>query len=129
MSAGDALRKVRVGAVLLLLVGASASALAAESKDASAAKKDTPYPLSVCLVSDEKLGEMGEPHAIKYKGREIKFCCESCEKDFRDNADKYVAKLDKAAKSSATKPATQKSDKEDAHKHGHDDKHGHDHKH
>ena len=123
MSAGDVLRKVRMGAVLLLFVGASASAVAAESKDASAAKKDTPYPLGVCIVSDEKLGDMGEPEVLHYKGREIKFCCPDCVKSFKKDPQKYLAKLDKAAKASATQPASQPATKKS------DDGHKHDHKH
>ena len=105
-----------------VLVSLGSASFAADAK----AKKQTdkPYPLSVCLVSDEKLGEMGDPHVIKYKGREIKFCCESCEKEFRDDPQKYLAKLDKAAKSPASKPATQKSvSKQAGHKDGHDHKH------
>lgn len=68
-------------------------------------------------MSDEKLGDMGVPHVIQYKGREIKFCCDHCEKDFRKEPEKYLAKLDKAAKASATQPSTQKSP--DGHKHDH----------
>ena len=118
MSAGDVLRKVGVGAMtMLLLMGVCAPALAAESKDASVAKKDKPYPLSVCIVSDEKLGDMGEPEVLHYKGREIKFCCSDCVKSFNKDPQKYIAKLDKAAKASATQPASRKSD--ESHKHDH----------
>lgn len=107
------------------LIGLGTAAYAADRDDKP---KSKPYPLTVCLVTDEKLGEMGEPHVIHYKGREIKFCCEHCEEDFKKEPKKYLAKLDKAAKSSATQPATRHSEKEqDGHKHG--DKRGHDHKH
>lgn len=57
-----------------------------------------PYPLETCLVSGEKLGEMGDPYVITYEGQEIKFCCKDCEKDFNKDPDKYLAKLKKAEK-------------------------------
>jgi YHS domain-containing protein len=106
MSPGSVLKKARLGAIAMLLgfVGV------ANAADAKAKQKDKPYPLTVCLVTDEKLGEMGEPHVIKYKGRELKFCCDHCEKDFRKEPQKFLAKLDKAAKASATQPSTQKTD-------------------
>jgi YHS domain-containing protein len=91
------LRTVLLGAVALAL-GFGAS-VGAENKSKATTK---PYPLATCIVSDEKLGDMGEPHVIKYKGREIKFCCDHCEKDFRKESEKYLAKLDEAAKTSAT---------------------------
>jgi YHS domain-containing protein len=110
-----------VGAVVVLLAVSGITFAAADAKEK---QKSKPYPLSVCLVTDEKLGDMGEPHVIQYKGREIKFCCDHCEKDFRTEPQKFLAKLDKAAKSSATKPSTQESDtKPDGHKHGDDHKH------
>ena len=107
-------------AALMVAVGSAAFAADAKEKQKP---KDKPYPLSVCLVSDEKLGEMGDPHVIKYKGREIKFCCEGCEKDFRDDPQKFLVKLDKASKSAATKPSTQPAGDEEKHDHGHDHKH------
>jgi YHS domain-containing protein len=73
---------------------------------APAADKDSklkPYPLETCVVSDEKLGEMGKPYAHEYKGREIKFCCKSCLKDFNKEPDKYVKKLEEAEAKSKDK--------------------------
>jgi YHS domain-containing protein len=60
--------------------------------------KKSEYPLTTCVVSGEKLGEMGKPYVIKYKGREVHLCCESCEKDFKKDPTKYVKKLDDAEK-------------------------------
>jgi hypothetical protein len=63
-----------------------------------AASKDKPYKLDLCLVSDEKLGEMGDPFVTTYKGQEIKMCCKACNKDFTKNPDKYLKKLAEASK-------------------------------
>jgi len=63
------------------------------------AEKDAklkPYPLTTCVVSGEKLGEMGKPVDYEFQGREIKFCCKDCVKDFKKNPAKYVKKLDEA---------------------------------
>ena len=63
-----------------------------------AADKETkakPYPLETCIVSDEKLGEMGEPYAFVHEGQEIKLCCKPCQKDFNKNPKKYLKKLEK----------------------------------
>ena len=51
------------------------------------------YPLKTCVVSGEKLGEMGPPVVINYKGTEVRFCCNSCPKKFYKNPEKYLAKL------------------------------------
>lgn len=68
-------------------------ALAEEKKDAA-----KPYPLAKCLVSDEKLGEMGKPFVFTHEGQEIKLCCKSCQKDFNKAPAKYLKKLADAGK-------------------------------
>lgn len=58
-----------------------------------------PYPLDYCLVSGDKIGgDMGKPVSTNYMGREIKFCCPDCVKDFRKDPDKYMKKLQEAEK-------------------------------
>lgn len=52
-----------------------------------------PYPLDTCVVSGEKLGEMGEPRRFVHGNQEIKLCCPGCEKDFRKDPDRYLRKL------------------------------------
>lgn len=70
---------------------ASLSAMAGDEK---ADAKLKPYTLKVCIVSGEKLGEMGDPYVYKYKDRELKFCCKDCVKDFNKNPTKYIKKLE-----------------------------------
>lgn len=57
-----------------------------------------PYPLDKCIVSDEKLGEMGKPFVFTHEGQEIKLCCKSCQKDFQKDPAKYLKKLASASK-------------------------------
>ena len=60
--------------------------------------KPKPYPLTTCVVSGEKLGEMGDPYVFTYKGQEIKMCCKNCLKDFNKDPDKYIKKIAEAEK-------------------------------
>jgi YHS domain-containing protein len=81
---------------------ASVAALAADKKT----EKAKPYPLKTCVVSDEKLGEMGDPYVFVYEGREIKLCCKSCLKDFKKEPAKYIKKIEEAeAKAKQAKQA------------------------
>ena len=64
----------------------------------AADKKAKPYPLDTCIVSDEKLGEMGDPYVFVHKGQEIKLCCKSCKKDFDKSPGKFMKKLAQAEK-------------------------------
>jgi len=68
-------------------------ALAGDEKPAAKAK---PYTLKTCIVSGEKLGEMGKPFVFTHEGREIKLCCPDCQKDFKKNSAKYVKKIEEA---------------------------------
>jgi YHS domain-containing protein len=61
-----------------------------------------PYTLKTCMVSDEKLGEMGKPFVFEYKGQEMKLCCKNCKKDFDKDPAKYIKKMQEAEKKAAT---------------------------
>ena len=54
------------------------------------------YPLSICIVSGDKLGQMGAPTVRNYKGTEVRFCCKDCVKDFEKDPDKYLKRLQDA---------------------------------
>ena len=51
------------------------------------------YTLDVCVVSDNKLGSMGDPVTKVYGNQEIKFCCKPCIKAFEKEKDRYLKKL------------------------------------
>lgn len=59
------------------------------------AESTKPYKADTCIVSGDKLGEMGKPVVFEYKGQEIKLCCKACRKDFDKDPAKYLAKLPK----------------------------------
>ncbi|MCC7519062.1 MAG: hypothetical protein IT578_07750 [Verrucomicrobiae bacterium] len=94
---------------LLTLIAFVLSAYAADP--APAKPKPKPYPFQTCLVTDEKLGGMGKEYVFTYEGREIKFCCKGCMKDFKKDPAKYLKKLDAAEKADApTGPAAKPSE-------------------
>ena len=85
--------------VTAALLGASVLGFAADSK----AKADA-YPLTTCVVSDEKLGGHGDVVSYTHKeagkpDRVIRLCCDGCIDDFKKEPAKFLAKLDAAAKS------------------------------
>lgn len=53
-----------------------------------------PYPRDTCIVSGDKLGEMGTPVVRVVNGQEVKLCCKDCLKDFDKDPVKYLTKLD-----------------------------------
>jgi YHS domain-containing protein len=95
----------RIIAIILLtaFLGSPIVGVAADKE-----KAPKPYPLKTCLVSDEKLGEMGDPYVLTHEGRELKLCCKGCLKDFKKDPAKYVKKLEqseaKAKKKSQANP-------------------------
>jgi hypothetical protein len=77
-------------AALLTGCGEPAADTDATAVSTAAAK---PYPLEVCIVSDEKLGSMGDPVVKVVDGQEVKFCCKSCVPDFEKEPAKFLTKL------------------------------------
>ena len=65
---------------------------------ADKSKEPKPYPLTTCVVSDEKLGEHGKPYVFTHEGQELKLCCKACLKDFKKDPARYTKKLDGAGK-------------------------------
>lgn len=94
---------IMTGAALLAL--ATITATAADKADDK--KALIPDKLTTCPVSGDKLGEMGKPYVMEYKGREVKLCCSDCKKDFEKDPAKYMKKIEAADKASdkAAKPA------------------------
>ena len=86
------LRPLLVAVVFVSLCAAAISANAADTNSV----KLKPYTLKTCVVSGDKLGEMGDPFVYASKGREIKFCCKGCLKDFNKNPAKYLKMIDEA---------------------------------
>ena len=115
------LLKIVTGAALLgSLLTAPLAALAADHQhgDAKAADaKAKPYPLKTCIVSGEKLGEMGKPYVFVKDGQEFKLCCKGSLKDFNKEPAKYIKKLADAQKSGKDAKPTAPAHDHSAHQH------------
>ncbi len=85
------LKLVTAAVLLTCFVASPFLGLAAEKQE-----KLKPYTLKTCIISGEKLGEMGKPFVYEYKDREIKFCCKDCVADFKKDPAKYIKKIEEA---------------------------------
>ena len=56
------------------------------------------YPLTTCVVSGEKLGEMGDPVVVTRDGVEIHLCCKNCIKELDADPKKFEAMVTAAKK-------------------------------
>ncbi len=77
--------------IVTLAILALAYLVVGATETMAATKK---YPLSTCIVTDNKLGSMGKPYRLVHQGQEIKLCCKPCLKKFNKNPGKYLQKLD-----------------------------------
>lgn len=64
------------------------------TEEGSTTNSILPYPLSTCVVSGEKLGEMGDPIVFTHENQEIKLCCKMCKKKFQKAPEDYLPKLE-----------------------------------
>lgn len=64
---------------------------------AASPAKPRPYPLDFCIVSGNKLGEMGAPIVFVYTNQgvnqEMKFCCPMCKPTFLKDPDAWLKKM------------------------------------
>lgn len=90
------MKKLKTFTAAILSICVLTGPLTALAGDQKANSKLKPYTLQNCIVSGDKLGEMGEPIVYKYQGREIKFCCKGCVKDFKKEPAKYIKKIEEA---------------------------------
>ena len=84
--------------------GCCASEPVAATLVATATTDQATYPLDTCVVSGEKLGEMGAPIDFIYKeagkpDRLVRFCCKMCVPKFKKDPAKYLKLIDEAAAS------------------------------
>lgn len=76
---------------LLLILICVALALPAAADEA---RKGDVWPLNECALSGEELGSMGDPVIKVYEGREVRFCCAGCIKNFEKNKAAALQKAD-----------------------------------
>lgn len=86
-------RKTYIKTFIAAIAATALVAVAAPAPANSAEKGVKKYPLDTCIVSDNKLGSMGDPYVITYKKQVVKFCCKPCVKKFNKNPEKFLKKL------------------------------------
>ncbi len=85
---------ISLGACAILCVACETTKSTTTSSSATTSITATKkYPLDVCIVTDNKLGSMGDPIYMDYQGQQVGFCCKPCIKEFEDNPKLYLAKL------------------------------------
>ena len=94
---------------VITLAALLAAGLVVRAEEKAAAPKDN-YPLKTCVVSDQDLGDMGDPVKYTYKAAdgketEVQFCCKKCIKKFQKDPETYLKKFnDAVAKAKTAKP-------------------------
>lgn len=89
-------RKTRRALVLSALLTTSLGLLSCGSPGAPSGSPTgtvKQYTSDVCIVTDNKLGSMGDPISYVHEGQEVKFCCAPCVKKFKANPGKYLANM------------------------------------
>lgn len=61
----------------------------------------TPYPLTTCIVTGDKLDK--DAIVFAYDGRELKTCCTNCVDDFYKDPAGYVTKMEEEVEKLAQK--------------------------
>ena len=93
------LKHLTVAVLVTSVLAMPIVAFSADTKTEKKTEKAKAYPLTKCVVSDEKLGgDMGEPYVFTHEGQEVKLCCKSCKKDFDKDTAKFMKKIAAAAK-------------------------------
>ena len=87
------IKPVTTTALILAVLGGPFTALSADKPE-----QTKPYPLTKCVVSNEKLGEHGKPYVFTNDNQEVKLCCKDCLSDFNKDKAKYMKKLAQAEK-------------------------------
>jgi hypothetical protein len=82
------------GLMALLVV----AVLSVHAQEGEKAKKEKavgdPCVITVCPVSNQKMGSMGQPVLVEYNGREVRLCCKGCVKSFEAKPEETLQKVD-----------------------------------
>jgi len=81
-------RFLKLTALALLVTGVTTSAMAEKEITGD------PYSLSTCPVSGEIIEPDSEAITHNHNGREIRFCCDDCVKEYKVNPKQYVKTID-----------------------------------
>lgn len=74
------------------IVALGLAACREKGAEESAESKDS-ITQTVCPVSGEELGSMGEPVVMTHDGKEVKLCCKNCIEKFEADPAKYASQV------------------------------------
>ena len=60
------------------------------AKEAAVDPNAKPYPLDICVVSNEELGPKDKVKTLVHEGQTVKFCCADCIGEFKKDPAKYL---------------------------------------
>ena len=80
-----------------LIISLSSLAFLAGAIPVHAENPPAEYPLTQCVISEEKLGAHGEPFKISDNGTGVYLCCKACRKPFAKDPAKYTQMVKDAA--------------------------------
>lgn len=84
--------------LVLGLMGCNSSEELSGEGDTSAriptAEELAAYPLTLCIVTDEPLGSMGDAFNYYHEDTLVRMCCDHCLEGFQEDPEKYLAKLE-----------------------------------
>ena len=89
------IQKLQIAALSGILAFGLISCNEDKSDDAASPSSDG-YSMTVCPVSGEKLGSMGDPVVMTHEGTTVKLCCDHCIAKFNAEPAKYVAMVKEA---------------------------------
>lgn len=66
--------------------------------------KAKPATNTICPITHQKVGEMGTPISVIYKGQVVLLCCNGCKSTFAENPEKYMSAAASTAPANSEKP-------------------------
>ena len=79
--------------------------------------KATPLNNTICPISKEKIGNMGNANPIIYKGQIVNLCCSGCNADFAKDPEKYMKIVNEELAKNKNSASTKKAEPKHKNKH------------
>jgi len=78
---------------IILLLGTLALAGQTSSQGTPDSTKVVALNNTICPVSQAKIGNMGKPVTVTYKGKIVQLCCTGCVSAFTKDPEKYMKRI------------------------------------
>jgi YHS domain-containing protein len=88
------LRRTLLALAMVAVLGVGSYAAVAQDGKPATRPTKAEYPLDTCPVMNVKIDSKGSPVTFEHEGRTVKVCCARCERSFKQNPERFHAKLD-----------------------------------